>query len=38
MILTIDNYDSFTYSRLQYLGALGAQCAWCATTRYRWTR
>jgi anthranilate synthase component 2 len=24
MILVIDNYDSFTYSPVQYLGELGA--------------
>jgi len=26
MILMIDNYDSFTYNLVQYLGELGAQC------------
>lgn len=26
MILLIDNYDSFTYNLLQYLGELGARC------------
>ena len=26
MILLIDNYDSFTYNLVQYLGELGAQC------------
>ena len=25
MILVIDNYDSFTYNLVQYLGELGAQ-------------
>ncbi len=26
MILVIDNYDSFTYNLVQYLGELGAEC------------
>ncbi len=25
MVLVIDNYDSFTYNLVQYLGELGAQ-------------
>ena len=39
MVLVIDNYDSFTYNLVQYLGELGADDPRaCATTRSRSTR
>ena len=28
MLLLIDNYDSFTYNLVHYLGELGGRCPW----------
>ena len=35
MIVLIDNYDSFTFNLVHYLGELGAESSCIATTRSR---
>ena len=37
-ILVVDNYDSFVYNLVQYLGQLDVACDVRATTRSAWTR
>ena len=38
MLLMIDNYDSFTYNLVQYLGELGADVAVHRNDESRWNR
>jgi len=33
VVFVLDNYDSFTYNLVQYLGELGAQVEFAATTK-----
>ena len=33
MLVLVDNYDSFTFNLVHYLGELGAEVACIATTR-----
>ena len=35
MLVLIDNYDSFTYNLVHYLGELGAPCEVFRTIRFR---
>ena len=37
MVLVIDNYDSFTYNLVQYLGELGAEVRVMRNDASRWT-
>ena len=38
MVFVLDNYDSFTYNLVQYLGELGAEVEVCGMMKLPWNR